>query len=243
MRTWTIDPVRGNAWCEHKSEMLPEEHRHFQKRLRGQWGLRNSHIEKKERQTLLAIVDKAIADVKEKLALAEARAEKEAALLADCLAFDDSDEGERHRRYELAAHRKFLRSIDSFMKVRKAGFEEIAEDAAGALPEYTREAEEPVRDWEAGWDSSREPEEPAPNWQSDLGSCGDAAEPIRYAEPSFPDPTLSDPAIATAVRDAAIDPTVTVATLTTIETTVRDRLTGRARGGRADPRRKLEERP
>jgi hypothetical protein len=123
LRSWTINPERENAWREHRSELRREEYHRFCQRLRGQHGLLNSHDKAQERATLVSVIDKVIAGVKEKLALAEAREVKDAAIEADCLAFDDSPEGERLRRYELAAHRKFLRTIDAFTKLRKAGFE------------------------------------------------------------------------------------------------------------------------
>jgi len=49
------------------------------------------------------------------------RAERDAATAADRLAFDDSMEGERLRRYESSCGRTLFRTIETFFKIRRAG--------------------------------------------------------------------------------------------------------------------------
>ena len=68
---------------------------------------------------MIALIDRAVEQVKAKLAVAEERAERDAALRADCLSFDDSHEGELIRRYETSSRRAFLRSLSEFYKARR----------------------------------------------------------------------------------------------------------------------------
>jgi hypothetical protein len=71
------------------------------------------------RQVLLNIVDRATAQIARKAETHRARAEINEALTADRLAFDDSAEGERLRRFDLACGRGLARSLDSLLKLRR----------------------------------------------------------------------------------------------------------------------------
>ena len=71
------------------------------------------------RQALLEIVDRATTALNIKADEHRRHAEVNAALLADCLSFDDSKEGERLRRFELAASRGIARSLDTLLKLRR----------------------------------------------------------------------------------------------------------------------------
>ncbi len=73
------------------------------------------------RQVLLGIVDQATQAIQIKADDHRRHAEVNAALLGDCLSFDDSQEGERLRRYELAATRGVARSLDTLLKLRRKG--------------------------------------------------------------------------------------------------------------------------
>jgi hypothetical protein len=204
LRSWTINQERENAWREHRSELRREEYYRFCQRVRGQHGLVNSHDKAQERATLVFVVDKVIADVEEKLALAEAREAKEAALDADCLAFDDSPEGERLRRYELAAHRKLMRTIDTFLKIRKADLEETEDDAGGAGSVYSQQVKEPIGDPPAEPDYRGDIDEPAGDPESEFS--------VRRARDQV------DPTNGASDSLEAIDPSLTITTLTAIDT-------------------------
>jgi hypothetical protein len=71
------------------------------------------------RNMLLDLVAEAAARIQKLLAAHEERNAPEAAVRLDRLAFDDSDDGERLRRYQLAHGRIFLRTVTTLFKVRK----------------------------------------------------------------------------------------------------------------------------
>ena len=138
LRMWTTNPARDNAWIDMRSELGRDEYARFRDTILRQWPqLLDSLDDETERQILRAIVDQAVEQVKVKAAMAAERAERDAARRADCLAFDDSPEGERLRRYELGYHRAFLRSVEAFSKARCA-----SENDGGDPPESEVENEE-----------------------------------------------------------------------------------------------------
>ncbi len=131
LRTWTISPSPGSPWRTIRSELGREEYRNFLFQVSRQWpDMLDSHDDAKERQALIAIVDRAVEKVKIKAAMAAERAAQDATLSDECLSFDDSPEGERLRRYHLSFHRALLRSVEAFAKVRRAAL-----DDGGDLPE------------------------------------------------------------------------------------------------------------
>ena len=71
-------------------------------------------------QALYAIIDRATAQIAVKAEAHRVRAEINDSLAADRLAFDDSPEGERLRRFDLACGRGLARSLDSLLKLRRA---------------------------------------------------------------------------------------------------------------------------
>jgi hypothetical protein len=71
------------------------------------------------RAMLLAVVDRAVSRLEALLALRREPSHLERPDAADALAFDDSDEGERLRRYQLASGRTFFRAVGTLLKVRK----------------------------------------------------------------------------------------------------------------------------
>jgi len=169
LRTWTINPSRDTAWMDLRSELAREEYRCLRKTVSRQWpDLLASGDDQKERQVLIAIVERAVAEVKAKLAVAAERAERDAALRADCLSFDDTLAGERIRHYEARSHRKFVRSLSEFFKVRRA-----TEDA-GCEPQL--EDEEGGLGSPADWSRRDHPPE-APPSQGGERDCGIAAGP------------------------------------------------------------------
>jgi hypothetical protein len=96
LRTWTINAQRETAWVELKSEMSSEEYRFVRKTITGKWpDMLDSNDQTTERQILVAIIDRAVEEIKAKAAIVAQRAERDAKRLADCLSFDDSDAGDR----------------------------------------------------------------------------------------------------------------------------------------------------
>ena len=72
------------------------------------------------REALAGIIDRATERWTLKAEAHRERARAKAALAPDLLAFDDSPEGERLRRYELACGRAMSRSLDKMLKLRSA---------------------------------------------------------------------------------------------------------------------------
>jgi hypothetical protein len=72
------------------------------------------------RQALYSIIDRATAQIALKAEAHRVRAEINDSLAADRLAFDDSPEAERLRRFDLACGRGLARSLDSLIKLRRA---------------------------------------------------------------------------------------------------------------------------
>jgi hypothetical protein len=146
---WAIDPARPSAYAEVKSELGPEEFRAYLKRVRGHWtDMMNAGDSAEARRILVSIVERAIAQVMVKLVLAQEQAKRDAQRTADSLSFDYTHEGELMRRYELGAHRKFGRSLNDYLKIRRAlnkgEFEsepesgpEPSEDQQGLEPDST----------------------------------------------------------------------------------------------------------
>jgi hypothetical protein len=84
------------------------------------------------REALFEIVDRAKARLEGMLAAHRRKAEINAATAIHRLAFDDTAEGERLRGFELSRTRKLLRSIETFLKIRKA---RVAGERSTAKPE------------------------------------------------------------------------------------------------------------
>ena len=85
------------------------------------------------RQALFNIIDRATAQIALKAEAHRVRAEINDSLAADRLLFDDSPEGERLRRFDLACGRGLARSLDSLVKLRRAP--ELVDRSSSALPD------------------------------------------------------------------------------------------------------------
>jgi hypothetical protein len=72
------------------------------------------------RHALYAIIDRATAQIALRAKAHRVRAKLSDSLAADRLAFDDSPEAERLRRFDLACGRGLARSLDSLLKLRRA---------------------------------------------------------------------------------------------------------------------------
>ena len=68
----------------------------------------------------MSIVDRAVGRLETIAEAHRKRAEANARLMAALLAFDDSVEGERLRRYETSCSRALLRTLDAFDKMHRA---------------------------------------------------------------------------------------------------------------------------
>jgi hypothetical protein len=75
------------------------------------------------RQWLLELVDRTTEQLRQKAEVLRELAELDAAYAADRLSWDDTDEGERLRRYDLSCNRTLLRMFELLLKVRRTGEE------------------------------------------------------------------------------------------------------------------------
>jgi hypothetical protein len=73
------------------------------------------------REWLLDLVDRTTELLRQKADVFRGLAELDAAYAADRLSWDDTDEGERLRRYELTCKRTLLRMFELLLKVRRTG--------------------------------------------------------------------------------------------------------------------------
>ncbi len=87
----------------------------------------------KARKALLDIIERATERLKPKANALRERARMKAALAADCLAFDDSREGEYLRRSELASGRIVSRSLDDLRKHRRSNVSSPLSVVSGPL--------------------------------------------------------------------------------------------------------------
>jgi hypothetical protein len=110
----------GPAFTELLGELTQEEARVYRRRLEGR---RVDQLRPKDpaaaRAMLRAIVEQAVIRLEAKLEVHQARAAIEAAEAVDRLSFDESPEGERLRRFQLAGQRALLRTLDSLLKLRR----------------------------------------------------------------------------------------------------------------------------
>ena len=119
------------------------------------------------RAVLLGIVDKATRRLNLLATTHQERDAQVAALNVHALAFDDTPEGERLRRYKNACDRAYHRTIATLLKVRKEV--EIADfDTAGADDDaYKNESDQSSAAWgqtaPAASDTGRWPADPAPD--------------------------------------------------------------------------------
>jgi len=112
-----IDPSGGELFHEIWYELKDDQIHHTKKRLKGR-PLNSSQpqSEVEARQALLSIVDRAVGRLETIAEAHRKRAEANASLTADLLAFVGSVEGERLRRYETSCSRTLLRTLDAFDK-------------------------------------------------------------------------------------------------------------------------------
>jgi hypothetical protein len=88
------------------------------------------------REALVGIIERATERLMVKAEAHRQRAELHAALASDVLAFDDSPEGERLRRYELATGRALARSLELLQKHRRAATQIDKSVKTGTFAEF-----------------------------------------------------------------------------------------------------------
>ncbi len=116
-----LDPSGGELFHEIWYELKDDQLHVAKKRLNARpldWLQPQSDIE--ARQALFSIVDQAVERLETIAEAHRKRAETNAPLIADQLAFDGSVEGERLRRYETSCGRTLLRTLDAFDKRHRA---------------------------------------------------------------------------------------------------------------------------
>jgi hypothetical protein len=128
-----MDPDGPPAFGDLAVEMTSGENKRFRTRAEGRDMHRHTPADPAAgKAVLLAIVDDACSRLE---ALLGRHHERDSLLptgRSDALAFDDSDAGERMRRYQLAHGRDLLRTINTIFKVRK---ETDSQDAVAAESE------------------------------------------------------------------------------------------------------------
>ena len=112
-------------WENHRERRFlnpdPDLDAHFDRQLDRQLDDRLAEHESATNATLRSVVDRAIARLETLAAGHRERAEAVAAQQAAILSFDASAEGERLRRYQFSCSRSLFRSLDTLLKLRRAG--------------------------------------------------------------------------------------------------------------------------
>jgi len=116
-----IDPSGGELFHEIWKELERPDMKIAKQRLAGRpLDSLQPHSEVEARQALFSIIDRAVGQLELIAATHRERAEANARLLPARLAFDDSMEGERLRRYQASCSRTLLRTLDAFGKMHRA---------------------------------------------------------------------------------------------------------------------------
>jgi hypothetical protein len=130
-----IDPSGGEPFHEIWRELKHSEIDIAKQRLRARPmdSLRPNSVDL-ARDALYGIVDQAVERLKKIAEAYRTRDEANAKLTADLLAFDDSAEGERIRRYETACSRNLIRTLDAFDKRHRADDADDDRDIDPVIP-------------------------------------------------------------------------------------------------------------
>jgi hypothetical protein len=116
-----LKPNPGGSYHEIAVEMRPADRKKFRECVQDRQLASLKPADAAEaRVALLALVERATASLSAKQQAHHERARVKAELAADILAFDDSPEGERLRRHELASGRAIGRSLDRLVKLRRS---------------------------------------------------------------------------------------------------------------------------
>ena len=115
-----IEGCPGTRISEIENELQPHERGPYYQRLSGRGinGLTPINAAA-GRVALIEIIERVTGRLRRTVDDHRSRAAANAALMADALSFDDSREGERLRRFELACGRGMARSLDTLLKLRR----------------------------------------------------------------------------------------------------------------------------
>ena len=126
-----MDPQGRSAFADQVPEMHEEEVKRFTRRAEGRGAAGLTPADPAAgRSALLAIIDQAVARLE---ALRGVRLEQEAEARPrqlDVLAFDDTEDGERLRRYQEARERALFRSVATLSRARKELVRDRGDDPA-----------------------------------------------------------------------------------------------------------------
>ena len=196
-----LDPQHKQAFSEVRCEMDDDEWKAYARRLEGRnYAAITPADPASARTVLLGIVDKATRRLNLLATTHQERDAQVAALNVHALAFDDTPEGERLRRYKNACDRAYHRTIATLLKVRKEV--EIADlDTAGPDDDaYKNESDQSSAAWgqtaPAASDTGRWPADPAPDssaFHRPPAACSDHPEPTAGGNGDLvPDSTAND---------------------------------------------------
>ena len=186
---WAMDPDGPHPFHDVLNELSDAEQKRFIERLddRGAIVVKPADPEAGE-AALLAIVAAAVTRLEGLLAAHERRHAADTPGRLDALAFDDSDPGERLRRYQLACGRTLMRTVGEIFKIRRSGHEPVP------------------------WRSIR-PTRPSPRadrQRSEPAPCGGVASPLLFPDPIGPldpiEPMQMPAPVAVAVADSLVEP-------------------------------------
>jgi hypothetical protein len=120
LASFVLKGESGRWYLEIATEMTESDIRKFRQNAADrQLDLLKPENAAKAREALLGIIERATERLTSRADAHRVRAELQAALAGDLLAFDDSPEGERLRRYELAHGRSVARALDLLNKHRR----------------------------------------------------------------------------------------------------------------------------
>jgi hypothetical protein len=115
-----MDPDSPSSFKDLATEMTPGEADRFKQRVEGRKAPERMPADRATaKAVLLALVDQVVTRLEALLAAHKQRQLQNLPGRLDILAFDDSEEGERMRRYQLAKGRELLSVIRMIYKVRK----------------------------------------------------------------------------------------------------------------------------
>jgi hypothetical protein len=137
LASFVLKGDKGQWYSEIATEMTDSDLRKFrQNAANRQLELLKPNNASRGRESLLGIIERATERLTSKAEAHRERTAVKGALAADILAFDDSPEGERLRRYELAHGRGLARAIDLLRKHRLTANQIDRNVATGTVAEF-----------------------------------------------------------------------------------------------------------
>jgi hypothetical protein len=136
---WAMETDGPHGFLDVATELNAGERKRFNERIDGrETKARMPADPEAGKAALLELVARAATRLEALLSVHEQRQALESPGRLDALAFDDSDSGERLRRYQLACERTLIRTINTALKVRAAlsdaAIAAAGPEAPGAVP-------------------------------------------------------------------------------------------------------------